>query len=538
MFKAEGQAGDFVPHGMGGTLAARPIPPHFDTGLNPRPCTMRRANTVSDHLHEWRERISLMLSGLDLAPDLARDIGSRRWLRGVATLIGLIALALSGWPGFSPVAAAPSMVLDTTARDQFRSQMITPLALGADTGRRMGATSAVVALAAAPERPRIDLVATLAQGDGFDHMLRRAGLARAEAARVANMVAGAVTLSDIEPGTQVDLTLGRRPAPGAPRALDSLSFRARFDLRLAVQRRAGELRLISHPIRVDDTPLRIAGEVGSSIYQSARAAGAPPVAVQRYLQVIGRQIPLDRVASTDRFDMIVAYKRAATGEREVGKLLYAAIYRDGRPEKQLVRWGKDGQFYEATGVGQPQQGLVRPVPGRITSGYGMRMHPILGYRRMHDGLDFRAAYGTPIHAVAAGTVEFAGRKGGYGNFVELRHAGGLESGYGHMSRIKVRRGQRVRRGQVIGYVGSTGLSTGPHLHYELSRNGRRINPQKVRFVTRERLSGRQLAAFRRQLRQLQQVKPGAALATLRPDSVTRKQPVREIDRLERPRRIG
>src|SRR5690606_18402348 len=111
-------------------------------------------------------------------------------------------------------------------------------------------------------------------------------------------------------------------------------------------------------------------------------------------------------------------------------------------------------------------GLTQPVPGSVSSSYGLRMHPILGYARMHRGLDFRGGHGTPIVAVADGRVTRAGWAGGYGNQVRLNHAGGLATSYSHMSRIAVSPGARVRQGQVIGYIGSTGLSTGPHLHFE------------------------------------------------------------------------
>jgi murein DD-endopeptidase MepM/ murein hydrolase activator NlpD len=167
----------------------------------------------------------------------------------------------------------------------------------------------------------------------------------------------------------------------------------------------------------------------------------------------------------------------------------------------------------------------------------MRRHPILGYRRMHAGIDFKASHGTPIYAVTDGTVSFAGRHGGHGNYVRLTHGGGLGTGYAHMSRIAVSNGERVRRGQVIGYVGSTGLSTGPHLHYEMYRNGSTVNPSGVSFVMRAQLSGRELASFRGRLAELQTIAPGAALASLAPDPAAVEEPVREIDRLEA-RRIG
>jgi murein DD-endopeptidase MepM/ murein hydrolase activator NlpD len=503
----------------------------------PGPLRLKRVNGWGERYGEWRQRASLKLASLDLVPDLAEDIGSRRWLRGAGTLLGLSALALAGWPELAPLEAAPVMAIDDPVRDEFRSHMIMPLALGADSGRHMGATALVTPLKQAPERPRLDLEATLAGGDSFARMLLRAGAGAAEADLIASMISSEIPLGEIEPGTKVDITLGRRPAPGAPRPVDALSFRARFDLQLAVERQGGRLALDPRPIKVDDTPLRIRGKVGESLYRSARAAGAPAGAVQQYLRALSDEVDLDRaIASGDEFDLIVEYKRAETGEVAVGKLVYAGLLRGGKPRTQLMRWS-DGRFYEASGVGEQRQGLIAPVSGRISSGYGRRRHPILGYTRMHAGIDFAAPHGTPIHAVTDGKVQFAGRHGGHGNYVKLSHGNGLGSGYGHMSRIAVRAGQNVRRGQVIGYVGSTGLSTGPHLHYELYRNGATVNPNSVSFVTRAQLSGSDLANFRARLSELQTIKPGAALATLEPDPAAEREPVREIDRLEA-RRVG
>jgi murein DD-endopeptidase MepM/ murein hydrolase activator NlpD len=483
-----------------------------------------------------RQRVARWIAELDLAPDLGYKIGSARWLRGLATLIALITLALAAFPGFGPVVAAPAVRLDEAARDEFRSNMIMPLALGADSGRRMGATRAVTPLTAAPERPRMDLVATLSAGDGFARMLTRAGVSDDEADAIATMVAGAVPLADIEAGTQVDITLGRRADRSARRPVEALSFRARFDLELAVARSNGRLVLDPRPIRVDATPLRIRGTVGDSLYRSARAAGAPAGAVQQYLRAIAAD--LDGMAAGDEFDFVLDYRRAATGEVETGQLLYAGILRDGKPRRQLLRWGREGRFYDAAGEGELREGLVAPVPGAVSSRFGMRRHPILGIRRMHAGLDFRAGHGTPIYAATDGRVQFAGRNGGYGNYVKLSHAGGLGTGYAHMSRIAVRSGAQVRRGQVIGYVGSTGLSTGPHLHYEMYRGGAKIDPASVSFVRRAQLSGRELASFKERLAMLLRVEPGAALASLAPDPAETAEPAREIDRLQSRQKVG
>jgi len=135
---------------------------------------------------------------------------------------------------------------------------------------------------------------------------------------------------------------------------------------------------------------------------------------------------------------------------------------------------------------------------RISSSFGFRMHPISGFRKMHQGMDFAAGTGTPVVAPADGVVIEARRWGGYGNWLRIRHANGLESGYGHLSRYGsgIRAGQRVSQGQVVAYVGSTGASTGPHLHYEIWRNGQRINPAGIRTQTGTELTGADLAAFR------------------------------------------
>lgn len=484
---------------------------------------------VTGTIEEWRDRFA----HIDWVPDLGRDIGSFTWLRGVATLVLLCGFAISCLPEFGPIKGHQNAALTGFRADQARSQTIAPLAYGSDTGIRMAATDAVRPLAQSPERPSIELVATLGRGDSLRRVLQRAGVANAEASEVTDLVSGAVSLDEIKPGTKIDVTLGRRPAKNQPRPLDQLAFRARFDLNLEVLRDSDQLKLNRKPIMVDDTPLRIKGVVGSSLYRSARAAGAPSEAVQKYLQVIGKKMSVSRdIRSTDEFDIILGYRRAETGEVEVGDLIYAGIERDGKPKAQMLKWTSGGRanWFEASGVGQSSGKLVRPTAGRRTSGYGMRRHPILRYKRMHSGLDFGGGYGAPIYAVTDGKVTFAGRKGGFGKFVKIKHSGGLASGYAHMSRIAVSNGRNVRRGQIIGYIGSTGLSTGPHLHYELYRNGRAINPNSVKFVQRAELRGRELRRFRGELQRLKQVAPGAALGALKSASTAPKKQ-REISRL-------
>jgi murein DD-endopeptidase MepM/ murein hydrolase activator NlpD len=478
----------------------------------------------------WREK----LANMDLVPDLGEDIGSPRWFRGLATLTLLSVFALSFLPDIGPVYGKQAPMPSKAQLDVARTQAIMPIAFGSDTGGRMAPTENVVALKGNPERPSIEMTARMGQGDSFARVLQRAGVGGADVQRAVALVSGATALGDIPSGTPIEIVLGRRISNSQPRPLESLDFRARFDLHLAVNRAGGALQLTRKPIAVDDTPLRIRGTVGNSLYRSARAAGAPADVVQEYLKIIAGRTSLANIGANDEFDIIMSHRRAETGEVEVGELLYAGIDRGGKPRIQMLKWsnGDGAQWFEASGVGETRGGMASPVNGRMTSGYGYRRHPILGYRKMHVGIDFGAPHGAPIYAATDGTVVSAGRAGGCGNAVKINHGGGLATRYCHMSRIAAQSGQRVRQGQIIGYVGSTGLSTGPHLHYELYRNGSVVNPLSVRFTQRAQLSGNDLARFRAQLARLKAVKPGAALAPMGPVKKV-DGPEREIDRLTR-----
>jgi murein DD-endopeptidase MepM/ murein hydrolase activator NlpD len=142
--------------------------------------------------------------------------------------------------------------------------------------------------------------------------------------------------------------------------------------------------------------------------------------------------------------------------------------------------------------------MKTPVDGaRISSGFGSRLHPVLGYTRMHKGVDFAVPTGTPVMAAGAGTVSFMGWANGYGNFVVINHSNGYATAYGHLSRFApgIHMGSRVRQGQVVAYSGNTGMSTGPHLHYEILVKGEQVNPLKVKVAQGRKLAGSELRTF-------------------------------------------
>ena len=217
----------------------------------------------------------------------------------------------------------------------------------------------------------------------------------------------------------------------------------------------------------------------------------------------------DRGAQLLPINRNVERERAATGETRIGNLMFAGVSGCAN-NVQMLPWETSGktEWFDGAGKGSTTGTMGMPANGRFSSGFGMRRHPILGYTRMHKGVDIAAAWGSPVYAAADGTVQIAGRSSGYGNLIKISHGGGNGSGYGHLSRIYVRPGQMVRKGQQIGAVGNTGMSTGPHLHYELYRNGAAVNPRSVAFASVKQLSGGDLGAFRAQLGRLLSVPIG------------------------------
>jgi murein DD-endopeptidase MepM/ murein hydrolase activator NlpD len=252
------------------------------------------------------------------------------------------------------------------------------------------------------------------------------------------------------------------------------------------------------------TTRRFTGVVGADLSASLAAAGVPERQGREYVWLLGNAIHLaDGLSVDDRFDLII--QRNPDGSLD--QLLYAGMDRVARADVELMKWtdGKNIIWVNADGVGgDGTQPIKMPVQGHLTSGFGERFHPILGYERFHDGLDLAAAAGTPIVAAADGRVVSAGWSRGYGQAVEIAHADRVDTKYGHMSRIAAYPGEIVRRGEIIGYVGSTGLSTGPHLHFEVLKNGRPVDPASVKAIHGGpgQLEGAKLARFQNELRQL------------------------------------
>jgi murein DD-endopeptidase MepM/ murein hydrolase activator NlpD len=419
------------------------------------------------------------------------------------TASGAFALALL-CSGVAMAALPRPTEARTPEQLQWQALSLAPLSSGGATGLRMTATDAVEPIEAAPERATVDLTMTLGAGESVRALLTRAGASYGDAGTAGAMIAAAAP--QIAPGTSVAVTLGGKT--GASRPIARVRLHAGLGLTFDVMRGSGGLALRRQTVAVDRTPLRVRGRVGDGLYWSLRAAGVSPQSATEYLKALATEIDVGSdVAPDDRFDVIIA-SRAAGGERQLGPLLYAGIDRGAERDLQLVRWASNGrlEWVDASIVGQPSTtasaGMVWPAAGHITSPFGWRYHPILHFARLHKGIDIGASWGSPIVAAADGQVSAAGWAGGYGRQVRIAHGGGLVTSYSHMSQIVAQPGGFVRRGQLIGYVGSSGLSTGPHLHYEVLRSGTPVNPLGVTFAGSVIADNHQADAIKARLRAL------------------------------------
>jgi murein DD-endopeptidase MepM/ murein hydrolase activator NlpD len=455
--------------------------------------------------------------------DLGHEIGSKTWWRGMATLGFLLSLSVALLnanplqPIFEEAAQAPAIeVVDALA--------ITPLSQGARTGTQVPMSPLARVLDEAPERPRLTFTYEVA-GQSIEGLLRRSGVNAQDIRAAMRALAQVSSAKSPRSKSNFEVVLGRRAHKGAPRPLEFVRVRTAFDQQVELERNDNAIIARAIAIPVIEQPIRVSGTVGSSLFVSARNAGVPSRAIANFIEALSFSVDFQRdVLSKDRFDLVFERRVAQTGEVETGDLLYATLDLGKRDKPiELIRFAPPGekpQFFHADGMSVRRLLLKTPVDGaRVSSGFGWRTHPIMGYSRLHKGIDFAAPTGTPIMAAGDGVVEFIGWRGGYGNYIRIRHSNRYQTAYAHMSRFhpRVRSGTRVSQGQTIGYVGSTGFSTGPHLHYEIHVNGAAVNPNDAKLPIGRQLAGAQLVAFERQVTQMRVLRPmtaGEIAATL------------------------
>ena len=241
--------------------------------------------------------------------------------------------------------------------------------------------------------------------------------------------------------------------------------------------------------------------IKNNLYSSAVNSGIEPNIIVEFARIFGFEVDFQRdIRKGDWFEILYEkFEDDNNKVRDTGKIIYASMYVNGE-EINLYNFNykNDEEYYDIKGKSITKSLMKTPINGaRLSSSFGMRKHPILGYNKMHRGTDFAAPSGTPIMASGSGTITRARWCGGGGNCVKIKHNPTYETIYAHMKAFAkgIREGKKVRQGQIIGYVGSTGLSTGPHLHYEVLVNGKKVNSQKLKLPSGKILKGKNRKLF-------------------------------------------
>lgn len=343
---------------------------------------------------------------------------------------------------------------------------------------------------------------TLRPGQTLSEVFAELGIPYSQLQAVMQHPKIAPALRRLRPGTQLSFNL---PADGTVRAMRIEAAPAIGDDPVELQFDGSAVREQAVPQEVTTRTVVLTGKVGRSLFTSARKLGLGREQLRQLTdEMFKYDIDFDSdLDANDRFSVVVDQTWKNGQLVHTGPVLAATFTVDGQL-KSAFRFERDGkpEYFTADGRSLRRPFIRMPIPyARVTSGFGMRRHPVLGLMRGHMGIDYAASTGTPIMAAGDARVAFVGRKGGYGNTVILDHGGGRTTLYGHMSRFAALRvGQHVAQGAVIGYVGSTGLATGPHLHYEFRLNGVHVNPLKMTLPPPAPLSGPALVAFKQETR--------------------------------------
>ncbi len=375
----------------------------------------------------------------------------------------------------------------------------------------------------------------LAKGETLIDALTDRGVGSAAAKALTDAVNPIFPASMIKEGTEFELTLDRQidfygrevifpvelsfqPGPNETLTVEA-DEDGRFQAAIAGAKAGAKSQY------AEFNHFRTRAKVGSSLYGAAKDNRVPDYIIAEFTRIFAYDVDFQRqVKANDTFDIF--YGNPLTGSSSKRKVLhYAQLTIDGRTKTYYRFTSADGQtdYFDEEGRSAQKSLLKTPVSGaRLTSGFGMRRHPLLGYSKMHAGIDFGVPHGTPIRAAGSGVVQIAGRHGAFGIAVEIRHNNKYETLYAHMSKLAagVRRGAKVNQGQIIGYVGSTGRSTGPHLHYEVHVDGRPVNPSRIKVAGGKQLAGKDLAKFKqmkaRVLTMMQQAPSAQQVAQAQP----------------------
>ncbi len=352
--------------------------------------------------------------------------------------------------------------------------------------------------------PPIDKELTVRRGDTFAKVMTRGGVPAADTAGAIRALKKVYDLRRLQPGTEIFLQLQPPPTEKGSPTLLSIDFIADSDIEISVLRNGPQAYAAQ---RFDRTLVpKVSygrGVVRSSLYVAGTDAKIPSAILASLIGLYSFDVDFQRdIQPGDSFEVMYERLTDEAGDpvRE-GDIIVASMTLSGSTTTLYRFKTKTGftDYFDENGQSAQKSLLRTPTDAtRISSGFGRRKHPILGYTGMHRGIDFAAPPGTPVYAAGDGTIEKAGWAGAYGRYIRIRHNGNYKTAYAHLRRIAkgIKPGARVKQRQVIGYIGASGRVTGPHLHYEVLFNGRHINPRKIRLAAGYKLKGKDLKRFK------------------------------------------
>lgn len=355
-----------------------------------------------------------------------------------------------------------------------------------------------------PEPMPLRREVTIQSGDALGVVMERQGVGNSVTANIITAMKDHYDPRDIRAGQKIYLDFEDTRDGG--QAVQEMRLPLDAIKTLVVARSGDEFKAHIDEKDVEKRLKAKQATVKVSLYGSAAQAGIPQGIIAEAIRIYSWNVDFQRdIRPEDSIEIL--YESYETKDGHVaknGNVLYANLTLGGR-DIPLYRFKmSDGRvdYFQPDGISIKRTLMRTPINGaRMSSGYGLRKHPILGYNKMHKGIDFAAPKGTPIFAAGDGVVEHAGWKGAYGKYVRIRHNSKLKTAYAHMNQVKstVKVGTRVKQGQVIGYVGTTGRSTGPHLHYEVLLHGKQVNPRSVNLPTGEELHGKEKQRFQAEM---------------------------------------
>ena len=362
------------------------------------------------------------------------------------------------------------------------------------------------------ESPYLEYDYLIKDGDTIENIFKKFGISNKQVDIIVEKIKK-MKLADIKTGQKISFLL-KRNIRSKEIEIINVNYPLSKETFVQIDKKKNKIEVTKNITQLYKKEIVLSGEINTSLYRSATDSGIEPNVILEFARIFGFEVDFQRdIRKGDEFEILFERFTDDRGKKiKTGKILYAFL--DINNQKiQLYRFGKKNNYdyYNLDGKSISKALMKTPINGaRLSSPFGNRKHPILGFTKHHNGTDFAAPTGTPIMASGNGTVIKAGWCGNGGNCVRIRHNSSYTTGYGHLSKFATKTGRRVRQGQIIGYVGNTGMSTGPHLHYTVKYNGKFINSQKLKLP-----SGKVLKGDERKLFEVERIKLDVKLAELK-----------------------